>query len=100
MVHRTSRECREMRRRPCGPQPGEQFADHQKADPTQDDQPHDGEIDQWIGLIADQAIRKQGEAGVAEGGDGMENRVVDALDEAQIGHEGDRPAAAPRSPRW
>ena len=48
-----------------------------ESEPPQDDEGHDGQIDDPVPLVADQVVREEGVTAVVEGGDGVVKGVIE-----------------------
>ena len=59
--------------------PALQVVEHREADPADHDQAAHGDVEQQIPAVAHHAVRKEGETGIAEGRNRMENTVIGGL---------------------
>jgi hypothetical protein len=82
------------------PEPGDHLVLNDEADPTQDDEPHDGKVDKHVALKADETVGKEGIAAVVEGGDGMVEGLEKGLPYWRVLDETDKQQGPFPPPRW
>ncbi len=70
-----------------------------EADPPEDDEPHDGQVDDPVPPVGHQAVRKEGVAAVVEGRDGVVEGVEEGRGRRKILRKTDEQKERPQRPR-